>query len=161
MEHSDNASSASARFTGRVKWFNNKSGYGFITAASGDITGADIFVHYSAINVAHQYKYLVQGEYVEFSLTEITDGNHPHQAGDVTGINMGQLMCETRREIRSLRTKKEGDEEAPSQKAPRKMGAKKTMKPKARGSGPRDDVETETTEASAATQMEEEAVSQV
>ena len=36
------------------------------------------------------------------------------------------------------------------------MGAKKTMKPKARGSGPRDDVETETTEASAATQMEEE-----
>ena len=145
MEHSDNASSARTRFTGRVKWFNNKSGYGFITASSGDVSGADIFVHYSAINVSHQYKYLVQGEYVEFSLTEITDGNHPHQAGDVTGINKGQLMCETRREIRSLRAKtKEGDDDAPTQKATKKMGAKRNMKPKARGSGPRDDVDMET-----------------
>lgn len=165
MEHSDNASSVNKRFTGRVKWFNNKSGYGFITAASGDIADADIFVHYSAINVSHQYKYLVQGEYVEFSLTEITDGNHPHQAGDVTGINMGQLICETRREIRSsLRAKKEDDDdEAPSQKASKKMPMKKTMKPKARGSGPRDHVDAEAApakvDADAVSSTQEEAIS--
>jgi cold shock CspA family protein len=35
------------RFTGRVKWFNNKAGYGFITATDGPNSGTDIFVHHS------------------------------------------------------------------------------------------------------------------
>lgn len=142
MEQSDSASPESKRFTGRVKWFNNKSGYGFITATVGDITGADIFVHYSAINVSHQYKYLVQGEYVEFTLNEITDGSHPHQAGNVTGINKGQLMCETRREIRVMRTKGKDDtanDEAQPKKHDGVKDGKKSVKAKVRGSGPRED----------------------
>lgn len=145
MEHSDNATSSSERFTGRVKWFNNKSGYGFITATVGDINGADIFVHYSAINVDHQYKYLVQGEYVEFTLNEITDGSHPHQAGSVTGINKGQLMCETRREIRVMRTKGKDDDvddEAQPKRADGK-GGKRAVKAKVRGSGPREDTKSD------------------
>ena len=48
---------------GIVKWFNNKSGYGFITLKTGPIEG-DIFVHHSSLSVnTEQYKYLVQGEY--------------------------------------------------------------------------------------------------
>jgi len=57
---------SSARLVGRVKWFNNKSGFGFITVCNGEQKDNDIFAHYSAITSAEQsqYKYLVQGEYV-------------------------------------------------------------------------------------------------
>ena len=55
---------------GRVKWFNNKSGYGFITFMNNEqYKGNDIFVHHSAITSKQNlYKYLVQGEYVEFNV---------------------------------------------------------------------------------------------
>ena len=41
-------------FTGRVKWFNNKAGYGFITITDGEKSGSDIFVHHSAIMITTQ-----------------------------------------------------------------------------------------------------------
>jgi cold shock CspA family protein len=37
--------------TGRVKWFNSKAGYGFITVTDGPKSGTDVFVHHSAIKV--------------------------------------------------------------------------------------------------------------
>ena len=93
------------RFTGRVKWFNNKAGYGFITVTDGPKSGTDVFVHHSAIKVdSEQYKYLVQGEYIEFSLSDTKTDTHQFQAGEVSGINGGKLMCETRRDSRSSRT---------------------------------------------------------
>ena len=93
------------RFTGRVKWFNNKAGYGFITVTDGPKSGSDIFVHHSSINVStQQYKYLVQGEYIEFTLSNVSSGDHEFQAVDVSGIKGGQLMCETRHELRTVRT---------------------------------------------------------
>ena len=54
---------------GRVKWFNNTKGYGFIER-SGD---KDVFVHYSAIN-GDGYKSLNEGQIVEFELNESTKG---------------------------------------------------------------------------------------
>lgn len=93
------------RFTGRVKWFNNKAGYGFITVTDGPKSGSDIFVHHSSINVStQQYKYLVQGEYIEFTLSNVSSGSHEFQAVDVSGIKGGKLMCETRNELRTVRT---------------------------------------------------------
>lgn len=87
--------------SGRVKWFNNKAGYGFITINA----ALDVFVHHSSIKVENQqYKYLVQGEYVEFNLVNVEDSKHKFQASDVCGINGGKLMCETRREFRIART---------------------------------------------------------
>ena len=45
--------------SGRVKWFNNKAGYGFITVTSKDHNGEDVFVHHTAIQVKQeQYRYL-------------------------------------------------------------------------------------------------------
>ena len=61
---------------GQVKWFNNKSGFGFITVMNGDHNGKDIFVHHSDLLVGEeQYRYLVTGEYVEFKLSELSDDN--------------------------------------------------------------------------------------
>jgi CspA family cold shock protein len=89
--------------SGRVKWFNNSSGYGFITATDGDKTSEDVFVHHSALETGEQqYKYLVLGEYVEFEWSEVIDKeSHKWQASNVTGINGGKLMCETHKEQRT------------------------------------------------------------
>ena len=78
------------RQTGIVKWFNNKTGYGFIQSGT-----TETFVHHSGITSTTPYKYLVQGEYVDFSKSEY-GGNNKVVAVDVTGVARGALMCETR-----------------------------------------------------------------
>jgi CspA family cold shock protein len=94
---------ATDRILGKVKWFNNKAGYGFITVNDGENSGKDIFIHYSAIRVTNsQYKYLVQGEYVEFNLVKSNTDTHEFQAVDISGIKGGSLMCETRRNNRPV-----------------------------------------------------------
>jgi cold shock CspA family protein len=98
-------------YTGRVKWFNNKAGYGFVTIIIGERQGEDIFVHHSGVKVnSEQYKYLVQGEYVEFDLKTSENTEHPFQAFDVTGVGAGKLMCETRTEQRQQREEDDGDD---------------------------------------------------
>jgi len=94
----------SPRIVGQVKWFNNKAGYGFITVSDGEYVGKDIFAHYSTIRVGDtQYRYLVQGEYVEFQLSISTNTAHEFQATNISGIKGGLLMCETRQSSRPVR----------------------------------------------------------
>ena len=136
------------RLIGRVKWFNNKAGYGFITVTDGPKSGSDIFTHHSSIMVcSEQYKYLVQGEYVEFELSTTNTGAHECQAIKVSGIRGGLLMCETRRDLRSQRNNyitenKVADEvvQMPkSVRAPRTevQGGRGRDSYRARGQGPR------------------------
>jgi len=95
---SDSSATSTDRKVGNVKWFNNKAGYGFITVGEKSESPVDVFVHYSNINVSNsQYKYLVQGEYVEFVQTPTPDGPHAFQATAVTGIEGGPTLCERRR----------------------------------------------------------------
>lgn len=54
---------------GKVKWFNNEKGYGFIEC--NDLE--DIFVHYSAIT-KDGYKTLKEGDIVDFKLIETSKG---------------------------------------------------------------------------------------
>jgi CspA family cold shock protein len=148
---------SSERLVGRVKWFNNKAGYGFITVTDGSRSGSDIFIHHSAIQVENQqYKYLVQGEYVEFELVKTTSAEHEWQASNVNGINGGKLMCETRREYKLARTAyraEKGDEtvEASSPRPEREVATPRQQRPprdattprqqrppRARGEGPRE-----------------------
>jgi len=57
------------RFTGRVKWFNDSKGYGFIEQEG----GRDIFVHYTAIQ-GDGFKSLSEGQKVEFEIIEGAKG---------------------------------------------------------------------------------------
>lgn len=95
---SNNSSIVLQRMTGMVKWFNNKSGFGFITVCGdGEFGGKDIFVHYSSIRVTNsQYKYLVQGEYVDFQIVHSVKDKHEYHATDITGVCNGPILCETR-----------------------------------------------------------------
>ena len=118
---------------GRVKWFNNRAGFGFVTVLSGEKKNEDVFVHHTGINVdTEQYKYLVQGEYVSFVLKSSDSTDHPYQAGSVRGVLEGPLMCETRNENRSARDG-EGDDQSNAQ--PRRRHNNRNVRP--RGSGPR------------------------
>jgi len=63
---------------GKVKWFSNQKGYGFITPES----GADVFVHFSAIQ-GDGYKSLQEGQDVEF---EIENGPKGEQAVKVVKL---------------------------------------------------------------------------
>jgi len=113
MSATDNNEATVPRLTGRVKWFNNKTGFGFITAltdSEGVKEGSDVFVHHSAVKVSQeQYRYLVQGEYVEFVLSKLKASDastaetpkHEFQAVDVSGVKGGKLICETRWESRT------------------------------------------------------------
>jgi len=102
---------------GRVKWFNNKAGYGFITVTDGDRSGSDIFAHHSNVNVLNQqYKYLVQGEYVEFDLVKTDSGAHEYQSTNIHGINGGKLMCETIHEFKSQRNNYKNSKQTDSPK---------------------------------------------
>ncbi len=60
---------------GKVKWFNENKGYGFIEQED----GADVFVHFSAIS-QEGFKTLSEGEDVEF---EVTQGEKGPQAVNV------------------------------------------------------------------------------
>ena len=114
------------RLIGRVKWFNNKAGYGFITITDGVKSGTDVFVHHSAITVVNQqFKYLVQGEYVELSETKAASGPHEFQASNVLGVNGGKLMCETRNEFKQARsTYKSSDSASKSEETKQKRVTK-------------------------------------
>jgi CspA family cold shock protein len=52
--------------SGTVKWFNAEKGYGFISQDDG---GADVFVHFSAID-ANGYRSLEENQRVEFNVTQ-------------------------------------------------------------------------------------------
>jgi CspA family cold shock protein len=53
------------RSVGKVKWFNDAKGFGFITTEKGE----DVFVHFSAIQ-AKGFRSLPEGSQVEFDLVE-------------------------------------------------------------------------------------------
>ena len=68
--------------TGKVKWFNNSKGYGFIEKEG----GGDVFVHYTAIQ-GDGFKTLNEGQLVEF---ELSQGDKGPQA-----INVTKFKCTT------------------------------------------------------------------
>jgi len=67
------------RTTGRVKWFNDSKGFGFITPENGE---KDCFVHHTAIQ-GDGFKTLAENELVEF---DIVEGQKGPAAANVTKV---------------------------------------------------------------------------
>ncbi len=65
-------------YTGKVKWFNDQKGFGFIEREEGD----DVFVHFSAVQ-SEGFKSLKEGQEVEF---EVVDGDRGPQAENVVAL---------------------------------------------------------------------------
>ncbi|MBI1388768.1 MAG: cold-shock protein [bacterium] len=65
--------------TGKVKWFNEQKGFGFIEMEGGQ----DVFVHYSSIQ-GDGFRNLREGQSVEF---ELTDGEKGPKAANVVAID--------------------------------------------------------------------------
>jgi hypothetical protein len=91
---------------------------------------------------------LVQGEYVDFKLSETKSQEHEFHAEEVNGINGGKLMCETRRDFRVARSQYHASRpktEVSSEeiRLPRSVAPmrepKKNIPPRARGQGPREE----------------------
>jgi CspA family cold shock protein len=72
--------------TGKVKWFSDAKGYGFIETGEDVNGGKDIFVHYSEI-VKDGYKSLAQGQDVEFELMDTPKGPQAKRVEPVTTAN--------------------------------------------------------------------------
>ncbi|WP_339250069.1 cold shock domain-containing protein [Sporosarcina sp. FSL W8-0480] len=66
-------------YQGKVKWFSNEKGYGFIETDNGE----DVFVHYTGI-MSEGFKTLDEGQTVSF---EIIEGNRGPQAANVLSIS--------------------------------------------------------------------------
>ena len=64
---------------GKVKWFNNQKGYGFVVAEGGS---SDVFVHYSVIQ-GDGFKTLKEGDEVQF---EVVSGEKGEQAKNVVKL---------------------------------------------------------------------------
>jgi CspA family cold shock protein len=104
--HEDDEEPTGVSLEGRVKWFNDRRGYGYITCISeGPHNGQDIFIHHSNIRPkVSNYKTLYPNEYVEFRLGEAdmcfdedenpVETEYEHQATHVTGIKCGPLLCD-------------------------------------------------------------------
>ena len=122
---SSTVSTSTERYSGRVKWFNNKNGYGFISSKIDD-EEVDIFVHHSALLTdVDQFRYLIEGEYVEFSLSKVNQDDEKVSAQEVKGLNGGKLMCETKNDRKLAFSKMDDGVERPRR-------SRKTY-----GSGPR------------------------
>ena len=68
-----------SKVTGKVKWFNESKGFGFIEQSS----GPDVFAHFSAIQ-GSGFKTLLEGQEVEF---DVTAGQKGPQAENITVVS--------------------------------------------------------------------------
>ena len=90
--------------TGKVKWFNNAKGYGFIERSQ----GGDVFVHHTAIQ-SDGYRTLEEGQSVEFTVVQ---GPKGLQAQEVTNSEESTESTESEESTESTESEKSEEIEA-------------------------------------------------
>lgn len=112
------SSEQSARQSGRVKWFDNRKGYGFVNNLANN---AEVFVHHTGLKSQNGvFRTLYPGEYVEFDLHFDTQSNRDY-AVNVSGIQGGALLCEnqgTRLMVRRSRPTGQQVRQSPTPQGP-------------------------------------------
>ncbi len=80
---------------GKVKWFNDRKGYGFLTNEKNE----DIFVHFTTIK-SEGHRTLIQGEKVEFTLVETERGLQAKNVVEKSVIrDLDEESCELSKEL--------------------------------------------------------------
>eukprot|EP00598_Pedospumella_elongata_P007935 CAMPEP_0184984726 /NCGR_PEP_ID=MMETSP1098-20130426/13635_1 /TAXON_ID=89044 /ORGANISM="Spumella elongata, Strain CCAP 955/1" /LENGTH=105 /DNA_ID=CAMNT_0027508749 /DNA_START=93 /DNA_END=410 /DNA_ORIENTATION=- len=87
----------STRITGRVKFFDQTKGFGFITPSDGS---SDLFAHWSNVK-SDGFKGLTDDEEVEFEVAT-DEANNKQFAKEISGINGALLACQKPRERREF-----------------------------------------------------------
>ena len=131
------------KHTACVKWFNPRSGFGFLT----DINSKDdVFVHHSElVTPENVYRTLSTGEYVEYETSQDSEGKTT--AVRVTGIGGGPLLCEST--ARNLEERRQRSREEGSEDRPRSHRGRGRGRGRGRSSRGRDSVPTEEPSVSA------------
>lgn len=113
--------------TGQVKWFDKVKGFGFVSNLDDN---TDYFVHHTQIKASvnddsqrELFRYLIAGEYVEFKLQSVAEGQGQRvMACHVTGIRGGDLMYniihQQHQERHAFHRDKYGDEGEEEESAP-------------------------------------------
>lgn len=104
---SASAESATERSRGKVKWFNDAKGFGFIEHT----TGKDVFVHFSSIE-ADGFKTLKDGDEVEYEMKEGPKGFHAVRVSKVRGASS---ETQSRTEDQRSSAPSEGEDESQEQ----------------------------------------------
>lgn len=73
-EGSSPVATSSDRVSGKVKWFNDAKGFGFITVSEGPYAGQDVFCHFSAIEGGKEFKTVEEGATVTLKVVPGKDG---------------------------------------------------------------------------------------
>lgn len=81
---------STGKISGKVKWFNNAKGYGFIVEDGGDI---DMFAHYSSITM-EGYKTLKAGQCVCFDTKKVDNGIHAINISSIDSISPNEKLTE-------------------------------------------------------------------
>jgi CspA family cold shock protein len=97
------------RYTGCVKWFDNRKGFGFVNKQEADgQLGGELFVHHSClVTKGNCFRTLYPGEYVQFYIYNDAQSTRDF-AVNVTGINGGSLQCENTSARLSVRRNNDG-----------------------------------------------------
>lgn len=88
--------------SGKVKWFNNAKGYGFIIEDGKD---EDLFAHYSAIRM-DGYKTLKAGQPVSFAITQGPKGLHAVEITAITAQQHAPATAQTNTETLAQKSEK-------------------------------------------------------